>query len=802
MKKNITLIFVAVIMALVLATCVACTPVNPIEPCTVHKDGNTDGICDVCGEEVEIPDPTPDHETPCTHTYDNACDTTCNLCGAVRTVDEHVDADTNGKCDNCGATVEVPINRANKDFTTEEKEILIELFGEVVPFMPNDTYNFGVYTDEDFGTYVYYYTDDNTQAEFDAYLVAIQKAGFTFDGTDEDYYGDTWYLYSKGNILLDTCFYEWDEGLWSVDTQIYLDGEGGTGGSDGGDDQIYTDFTTEEKEMLIDTIGEVIPFVTNTYYYINNFSSSGEIWMLASDVTVEDYALFLEALEDAGYTLTGTEEDKDGDIWYLYSKNDFTLEVCRYIYGDVIYFELNIYYSTEDGGDVGGGDTDEDIEILNPTTGLPNGTNGVYDVDFNDATYVKNVTDQGYYLGGCPTMGNVKVLVIPVEFADCTASSKGYSVSQLEKAFNSNDSADGFYSVYEYFYTSSYSQLSLTFDVLDNWFRPQYDSEYYQDATDEDGYAIGDQLIIHEALTYLESRMNLSEFDSDGNGVIDAVVLINTLDVGEDDFHWAYRYWNTYTDEDGYYYIYDDVYANDYLWASYQFLHEAYDVEGTGLPYYTDTTVFNTYTFIHEFSHVLGADDYYDTEGINSPMQGVDMMDEMFGDHNAYTKINYGWIASSRLVTAEESVTLTLTDFATTGDTIIIANNWDSTLGAYQEYYIIMYYTNVGLNGTDEMGYFSRDGIVVYHVNATLYKEIYEGETYYDVYNNNTDASGYYGTENNLIEIVKSANDTFTYIAGDTMPTVYLDNGDALIYNFVVESIYDGTATITFTKAN
>ncbi len=683
MKKNITLIFVAVIMALVLATCVACTPVNPETPCIDHVDDNNDGVCDVCGEEIEIPEP----ETPCTHTYSNDCDTTCNLCGAERMVGEHVDADTNGKCDNCGATVEIPINRANKDFTTEEKEILMELFGEVVPYMPNDEYEFDVYTDEEYGTYVYYYTNENTQAEFDAYLVALEKAGFTFDGTYEDDYGDTWYLYSKGNILLDTAFYEWDEGLWGVDTQIYLDGEGGETG------------------------------------------------------------------------------------------------------GDV-------------GGDVGGGDTNEDIEIINPTPGLPNGTDGVYNVNFNDATYVKNVTDQGYYLGGCPTTGDVKVLVIPVEFSDCTASSKGYSVSQLEKAFNSNDGTDGIYSVYEYFYISSYNQLTLSFDVLDNWFCPQYDSEYYQDATDEDGYAIGDQLIIDEALKYLEPLMDLSEFDSDENGSIDAIVLINTLDVGEDDFHWAYRYWNMYTDENGAYYDYDNVYANDYLWASYQFLHEAYDIEGTGLPYYTDTTVFNTYTFIHEFSHVLGADDYYDTSGKNDPLQGVDMMDEMFGDHNAYTKINYGWITSSRLVTAEESVTLTLTDFATTGDTIIIANNWDSTLGAYQEYYIIMYYTNTGLNDGDEMGYFSRDGIVVYHVNATLYKEIYNGDTYYDVYNNNTDISGEYGTENNLIEIVKSAEDTFTYIAGDTMPTVYLDNGDMLVYNFVVESIEDGTATITFTKSN
>ena len=50
--------------------------------------------------------------------------------------------------------------------------------------------------------------------------------------------------------------------------------------------------------------------------------------------------------------------------------------------------------------------------------------------------------------------------------------------------------------------------------------------EYYGEDT-----FIGDQIIMDEALEYLESRMNLSEFDADGDTVIDAVVMINTLDI-------------------------------------------------------------------------------------------------------------------------------------------------------------------------------------------------------------------------------------------------------------------------------
>ena len=292
--------------------------------------------------------------------------------------------------------------------------------------------------------------------------------------------------------------------------------------------------------------------------------------------------------------------------------------------------------------------------------------------------------------------------------------------------------------------------------------------------------------------------MDLSKFDSDGNNIIDAVILINTLDVGEDDFHWAYRYWNMYADDDGYYYEYDGVSANDYIWASYQFLHDAgYSDSGEML---FDDSAMNTYTFIHEFAHVLGTVDYYDTsEAGNHPMNGCDIMDAMTGDHNAYTKFNLGWITSSRLVVAEESITLTLEDFSENGDTILIANNWDDTLGAYQEYYVLMYYRNVGLNG-DGNGYFERDGVVIYHVNSTIYKEIYEGEIYYDVYYTNTDASDDYGTDDNLIEFVLSSNDKYTYAVGDTLPTVTDDFGDTLVYTFVVDALTDDAATITFTK--
>ena len=692
MKK---ILILALVVMLVMSVFVAC---DGIVDCKGnHVDEDKDSRCDVCGRLITTENPQ------CTNHADANSDGKCDSCGKTIQGAQIPDDGGNTGGDNTGdntggnsggttggETPDPPVsNKAYNDFTNDEKTSYVNLVGEVVPFIPNDEYDVeSGYDDVYMGNYIRFYTYGNTEAEFEAYRTAIVSAGYTYDGTEDDDYGDAWYYYSKGDIYFDISFYY--EGEHVVDTYVYINPDLGAGGGTG-------------------------------------------------------------------------------------------------------------------GGNTGGGTTDEDITIItNNGKGLPAGQNGVHSVDFTTATNVKNVADQGYYLDGCPTTGNVNVLVIPVDFSDATASSKGYTLDKLEKAFNSKNDTDGIYSVYEYFNISSYEKLNLTFTIPTKWYRASNASTYYENQTDDLGYAIGDQILLDEALQYFATVMDLSQFDSDNNNVIDAVVIVNSLDVGEDDFHWAYRYWNTYVDSDGYYYEYDGVSANDYLWASYQFLHETYDEDGN--VEYTATSGCNTYTFIHEFSHVIGADDYYDTAGVNvndnSPMANADIMDSMFGDHNPYTKFNYGWITTSRLVTTETSVTLTLTDFATTGDTIIIANNWDDTLGAYQEYYVIMYYSENGVNEGEEMGYFAREGIVVYHVNSTLYKEIYEGKTYYDVYYNNTDASDEYGTEHNLIELVKSAGDTFTYIAGGTMPITTLDNGDTLIYNFVVDSMEDGTATITFTKAN
>lgn len=712
------------------------------------------------------------------------------------------------------------------EFTASEKALFTEIAGAVIPFAPTNEYYVEEFYDDYYEeTCVSYYTLGNTQADFDAYYALFTD--YELVDTFEDSYGDTWYCLN-GDTYVEMSFYYY-EGDYVIDVYVYTpiaddSGSGDSGSGDvGGDTQdfLYNDFTSEEKALFTEYFGEVIPFLINNEYYVEEYTldyGDGEyeegVNFYVFGATQMQFDLYRALYSN--YTNDGTDTDDYGDTWYYYTgKSGYYVDMSYYQTDDGSYVvDVYAYFIREgslggddsgnegNGGDNGGTTTTPDSLITNAGAGLPEGTDGVYNVDFTDGKYVKDVSDQGYYLDGCPTVGSPAVLVIPIDFSDVGAASKGYSIENIVRAFTGSEGETDYYSVKDYYYISSYGKLDLDITVIDEWFVPKNASTYYENATIDyfgDTIYAGDQMILDEALAHLSGFMDLSEFDSDNNGIIDAVVMVNSLDIDPDsDFYWAYRYWNMYTDDEGYYYEYDGVSANDYLWTSYSFMHESYDELGEAI--YTDTSVMNTYTYIHEFGHVLGADDYYDTSDAGEhPMDSCDIMDGMLGDHNPYTKFNYGWLTTSRLVTTDEAVTLTLNSFTNTGDSIIIANNFDAELGAYQEYYVVIYYTQDGLNGGD-YGYFAREGVVVYHVNASLYSEDYEGTLYYDVYNNNTSASDEYGTYDNLIEFVKSTEGNFTYIEGDSIPAVEDDAGNTLGFGFTVDKIDGDTATITFTK--
>ena len=79
--KRILILLLSLTLVFAFVSCGGSEDNPPAPECTEHVDANTDGKCDTCGATVEIPAPE------CT---------------------EHTDANTDGKCDKCGAAVEIP----------------------------------------------------------------------------------------------------------------------------------------------------------------------------------------------------------------------------------------------------------------------------------------------------------------------------------------------------------------------------------------------------------------------------------------------------------------------------------------------------------------------------------------------------------------------------------------------------------------------------------------------------------------------------------------------------------------------
>ena len=76
-------------------------------------------------------------------------------------------------------------------------------------------------------------------------------------------------------------------------------------------------------------------------------------------------------------------------------------------------------------------------------------------------------------------------------------------------------------------------------------------------------------------------------------------------------------------------------------------------------------------------------------------------------------------------------------------------------------------------------------------------------EITYNFKYNNTDASDMYGSEYNLIELVKSEGRNYVYESGDSVPaTEKTDDGQKIAYVFTVDSITEEGAVVTFRKNN
>ncbi|MDR2822580.1 MAG: InlB B-repeat-containing protein [Acholeplasmatales bacterium] len=297
---------------------------------------------------------------------------------------------------------------------------------------------------------------------------------------------------------------------------------------------------------------------------------------------------------------------------------------------------------------------------------------------------------------GIPAIGNVRILIVPIEFPNDRFTAT--ELNNLNLVFNGTSVDTGFESVTSYYYKSSYGKLNYTFDIAPAFLAPKNSSQYHDNE---------DQALGRLALNAIDDDYDFSLYDNNDDGYIDSVIYVYSRSYSSG-LWWAYCYY--------YYsgsYYYDSKRLFYYQWVSIDFMKDSI----SGYP----GLKLDAETYIHETGHLMGLPDYYDYNDYQGPRGGVggfDMMDYNAGDHGPFNKSIFGWIEP--VVITSINSTYVLNNYEETGDAIILTKEWKNTF--FDEYLIIMYYTPDGLYRAHKNLSYVPDyaGIVIYHIDGRL----------------------------------------------------------------------------------
>ena len=355
----------------------------------------------------------------------------------------------------------------------------------------------------------------------------------------------------------------------------------------------------------------------------------------------------------------------------------------------------------------------------------------------------KTVTKKTY------VVEDVKALVIPVDFTDAPYSWYGDSEEETREVLNDvffgGPEDMQWYSLKEYYKSTSFGQCNISGSVGPWW---HTNISYKSLPTGTDGktstaYSKTLAIQIQDYYRAHSNEINLADYDANRDGLVDSLIMIYTAPIDTTgSLWWAFCWsvggaWGKYTPSgnlEG---------VNRFFWASYRFLFERNNpqagepeqytsdeikagVDMHGNPIYPDA-----HTMTHEYGHVLSLPDYYITDYDSSDygaMGGLDMMDYNVGDHNAYSKMMYGWINPRRIEGTEGSVTVTLNSTTKTGDTLIIPapGEWNNTY--LDQYLVIEFLTPEGVARQDGLApylghypqYYSNAGIRILHIDSRM----------------------------------------------------------------------------------
>lgn len=344
---------------------------------------------------------------------------------------------------------------------------------------------------------------------------------------------------------------------------------------------------------------------------------------------------------------------------------------------------------------------------------------------------------------GIGVTGKRKGLVILVNFKDKKMQSK-HTQAEWNDYFNkvgyNKYGNNG--SVHDYFYAQSYGKLDLEFDVIGPVTVSKNMASY--GANDAQGNDIDPAGMIKEAceLAYAKEKMDMSQYDWDGDGAVDQVYVIyagyGEAAGGDANTIWPHE-WDI--QGGGYSLVLGGQRIRTYACSS--------ELNGG-----SGTYISGIGTACHEFSHCMGIPDFYDTAGGGCfGMDAWDLMDygSYGGDgyeptgYNTYEKWVSGWIEPT-ILTAPCYIK-NMKPLSDAPEACVVFNEANKN-----EYYI---FENRQLKGTDVA--LPNHGMLVIHVD-------YDQKVWFDNEVNNT-------SNHQRFTVVPADNKlTSETVSGDTYP--------------------------------
>ncbi len=409
--------------------------------------------------------------------------------------------------------------------------------------------------------------------------------------------------------------------------------------------------------------------------------------------------------------------------------------------------------------------------------------------------------------------GSKKGLIILVDFSNKQFRS-GHTQALFSDIANTKGYSDNGFkgSVHDYFTSQSNGQFDLTFDVVGP-VRMSQRSTYYGGS---DAYGNDEPVdeLVKEACQKIDSLVDFTDYDWDGDGEVDQVFILyagkGQADGGANNTIWPHEYYlSAY--EGGSAITLDGVIIDTYACTSE--LNGTNGLAGIG-------------TICHEFSHCLGLPDLYDTlYGDNFGMNDFSLMDSgnYLGDgmtppnFTAWERWYCGWVEPIELT--DDDITIdgmpSSTDYGTPyviynagnrNEYYLLENRqqtgWDQNLPSHGlmishvDYDEELWDENV-VNGCTKEGdtYETKYGIVNRHQRLTIFHaDGEEGTSYYDY-------TGDYNTTSEAHDLYPyNGLDSLTALSVPTA-TVYNANSDgSLLMNYGIYNITEAAdSTVSFT---